>query len=79
MVIDNDMPEDRWKQVCAQARIWWDKLTDDDLDKIGGKAERMADVLQNRYGYVRQYAESQSNHWMQQHREKPTQPRAGKR
>jgi len=70
--MDNDMPEDRWKQVRGQAKRWWDKLTDDDLDTIDGHAERMAERLQERYGYARQHAVAQSNHWMQQHREKAT-------
>jgi uncharacterized protein YjbJ (UPF0337 family) len=74
--MSNDMPEARWKQVCAQAKRWFDRLTDDDLSKVGGKADRLADILQERYGYIRQHAESQSNWWMQGHQQKPA-PRRG--
>ena len=69
--MSDDMPEIRWRQVGAQTRKWWDKLTDDDLEMIGGKAERLASALQERYGYIRQHAVSQSNRWMRDHRDLP--------
>jgi uncharacterized protein YjbJ (UPF0337 family) len=62
--MNNDMQELQWQQVREQTRKWWGKLTDDDLEKIGGRAERLADALQEKYGYTRQHAESQSNRWM---------------
>jgi uncharacterized protein YjbJ (UPF0337 family) len=65
------MLEIRWLQVGGQTRKWWDKLTDEDLARIGGKADRLADALQERYGYTRQNAESQSARWMHDHQESP--------
>ncbi len=65
--MNDDMSEARWRQVRAQTRKWWGKLTDDDLERIGGKAERLADALQEKYGYTRQHAESQSSRWMYDH------------
>ena len=62
--MNNDLQEARWLQVREQVRKWWGKLTDYDLERIGGKVERLADVLQEKYGYIRQHAESQSNRWM---------------
>ena len=50
--MNNDISEARWQQVGGQTRKWWGKLTDDDLERIGGKAERLADVLQEKYGYI---------------------------
>ena len=69
--MNNDMLEARWRLVGGQSRKWWDKLTDDDLESIGGKAERLAEALQERYGYTRQNAESQSNRWMRDHQDAP--------
>jgi uncharacterized protein YjbJ (UPF0337 family) len=71
LVTHDDMPEDKWKQVGGQAQVYWDKLTDEDLETIGGKAERLADVLQRKYGYIKQHAESQSIRWMRKHRDGP--------
>ena len=49
--MNEDMLEGKWKQVRGQAKEWWGKLTDDDLDKVEGKFERLAGVLQEKYGY----------------------------
>lgn len=65
--MNNDMLEVRWRQVREQTRRWWDKLTDEDLERIEGKAERLAEALEERYGYTRQHAESQSNRWLREH------------
>jgi uncharacterized protein YjbJ (UPF0337 family) len=69
--MNNDILEARWRLVREQARKWWGKLTDDDLERIGGNAARLADALQERYGYIRQHAESQSNRWMHDHQDIP--------
>ena len=67
--MNSDMLEVQWRQVGGQTRKWWGKLSDDDLAKIGGKADRLADALQEKYGYTRQHAESQSNRWMHDHQD----------
>jgi uncharacterized protein YjbJ (UPF0337 family) len=69
--MSNDISVSRWQQVGGQTRKWWGKLTDDDLERIGGSAERLADALQEKYGYIRQHAESQSNRWMDDHQDAP--------
>ena len=51
--MNNDIDESTWQQVREQTRKWWGKLTQDDLQKIDGKAERLADALQEKYGYTR--------------------------
>jgi len=69
--MSNDISVAGWQLVGGQARKWWGKLTDEDLERIGGKAERLADALQEKYGYTRQHAESQSNRWMRDHQDAP--------
>jgi uncharacterized protein YjbJ (UPF0337 family) len=64
-----DMSEVRWRQVREQTRKWWGKLTDEDLERIQGKAERLANALQDKYGYTRPHAESQSNRWLYEHQQ----------
>jgi uncharacterized protein YjbJ (UPF0337 family) len=70
--MNNDILAARWRQVGGQTRKWWGKLSDDDLATIGGNAARLADALQERYGYTREHAESQSNRWMHDHQDGPT-------
>ena len=57
--MNNDMFEGKWKQIRGQAKVWWGKLTDDDLEKVGGKMENLLGVLQEKYGYTRQQAEDE--------------------
>ena len=67
--MNTDLPESRWKQVSSQVKIFWSRIDDADLERIGGKAERLAGMLQHKYGYTRQHAESQSIRWMRKHRD----------
>jgi uncharacterized protein YjbJ (UPF0337 family) len=55
----NNVFEGRWKQMRGQAKVWWGKLTDDDLEKVGGKFDKLIDLLQERYGYTQQQAEEE--------------------
>ena len=59
--MNRDIAAGKWKQMRGQVREWWGHLTDDDLDQIGGKAEKLIGRLQERYGYSRQQAEDEVN------------------
>jgi len=56
MSMNKDVFEGKWKQIRGQAKAWWGKLTDDDLDRAAGKFEVFTGLLQEKYGYTRQYA-----------------------
>ena len=45
--------------MLVQAKIWWGKLTDDDLDKVAGKYDQLIGLLQEKYGYTREQAEEE--------------------
>ena len=51
-----DVLEDKRKQIRGEAKAWWGKLTDDDLDRAAGKFEVPAGLLQEKYGYTREHA-----------------------
>ena len=55
--MNKDILEGNWRQLRGRVQEWWGDLTDDDLDKIQGRRERLAGVLQERYGYTREQAE----------------------
>jgi len=40
---------DNWKQCKGQVRERWGKLTDDDLEAIGGKREQLVRKIRERY------------------------------
>ena len=57
--MNKDVFEGKWKQVRGEAKVWWGKLTDDDLDKVAGQFEVFAGLLQEKYGYSREHAEEE--------------------
>ena len=48
--------EGKWKQLRGEAKSWWGKLTDNDLDRVAGQFEVLVGLLQEKYGYTRQKA-----------------------
>ena len=54
--MNRDVFEGKWKQLRGEAKAWWGKLTDDDLDRAAGKFDVLAGLLQERYGYTRERA-----------------------
>jgi uncharacterized protein YjbJ (UPF0337 family) len=59
--MNNDIFEGKWKQIRGQAKVWWNKLTDDDLGTVEGKFEKLVGLLQEKYGYTREQAEEEFN------------------
>ena len=57
--MNKDIVEGKWKQMRGQAKTWWGKLTDDDLDRAAGKYDVLAGLLQEKYGYTRQRADEE--------------------
>jgi uncharacterized protein YjbJ (UPF0337 family) len=54
--MNKDIVEGKWKQVRGEAKSWWGKLTDDDLDRAAGKFDILTGMLQEKYGYTREAA-----------------------
>ena len=55
--------EGRWKQLMDSAKENWNKLSDDELQKISGKREQLAAKIQETYGISRREAEKQVWDW----------------
>ena len=62
-----DEVEGKWKQLMGSAREKWGKLTDDDLDVIGGKKDKLVGKLQERYGWAKDQAERDVDEWSRTH------------
>jgi uncharacterized protein YjbJ (UPF0337 family) len=64
----NNMREDefegKWMQVRGQAKVWWGKLTDEDMEEVGGQIDKIISLIQNKYGYTTEYAKQEFNQRM---------------
>lgn len=59
--MNQDIFEGKWKEMRGQVKEWWGKLTDDDLDRVDGKADQIIGLLQQKYGYTKEYAQEELN------------------
>lgn len=59
-----DQIEGKWKQFKGEAKAKWGKLTDDDLDVVAGKRDKLAGRIQERYGYERERAEREADEFV---------------
>ncbi|MDX9992794.1 MAG: CsbD family protein [Anaerolineales bacterium] len=62
--MNEDIFKGKMKQVRGDMKIWWGKLTDDDLDQVEGNADKLSGALQERYGYSREDAKSEIDKFM---------------
>ncbi|MGO8970140.1 MAG: CsbD family protein [Myxococcaceae bacterium] len=51
--------EGQWKQVKAQLKSKWAKLTDDDVQNLAAKRDDLVGKIQERYGILKDDAERQ--------------------
>ncbi|MBZ5595310.1 MAG: CsbD family protein [Acidobacteriia bacterium] len=56
--------EGSWKQLRGTVRQKWGKLTDNDVEYIAGKRDRLAGKLQERYGLAKEEAEKKADEWL---------------
>jgi uncharacterized protein YjbJ (UPF0337 family) len=62
-----DLLEGRWKQLRGELRSWWGRLTDNDLEQIGGQQDKLIGRLQERYGYTRERAQQDVERRLQEY------------
>jgi uncharacterized protein YjbJ (UPF0337 family) len=55
--MNTDVITNRWDEIRGDVQRRWTKLTQEDLDRIKGNAERLASSVQERYGYTRERAD----------------------
>jgi uncharacterized protein YjbJ (UPF0337 family) len=55
--------EGDWQRARAKVRERWGKLTDQDLERIGGAKDRLVAALKERYGYEKDRAMKEIEVW----------------
>lgn len=63
--MNKNILEGKWMQLRGAVREKWGQLTDDELDQIAGKRDKLAGVLQERYGYAENEAEQQIDDFLE--------------
>jgi uncharacterized protein YjbJ (UPF0337 family) len=64
--INRDVLAGKWAQARGQVKQMWGKLTDNDLDRINGRFDELAGLVQERYGYTRDQAEREVTRFIEQ-------------
>lgn len=62
--MNRDILEGRWEQLKAEAKQQWAELTDDDVSAVSAKKDSLIGRLQERYGLLKEDAESQIDVWL---------------
>ncbi len=57
--MNKDIIEGNWKQLKGKIRENWGKLTDDDLEEIGGRKDHFLGKVQEKYGMNKDEAEKE--------------------
>ena len=63
--MNRNILEGNWKQIRGSIREKWGELTDDELDQIAGKRDKLAGILQEKYGYTQMEAERQIDDFLE--------------
>lgn len=56
--MNKDIIEGKWKEIKGDLRKAWGNITDDEWEQTKGDATAIAGILQKRYGFAKDEAES---------------------
>jgi hypothetical protein len=62
--VNNEVFENKWKEIRAQSKVWWSLFSEEDLNKIETvpiKRDKYAMLLRVKYGYTRERAREEIN------------------
>ncbi|HEX9445834.1 MAG TPA: CsbD family protein [Candidatus Binatia bacterium] len=54
--MNQDIASGQWRQMRGALKSWWGKLSDDDLEWVGGEKDKLIGLLQQKYGQTRDEA-----------------------
>ena len=67
--MNQDVFAGQWRQMRGELKTWWGRLTDDDLDRIGGEKDKLIGLVQERYGHARGEAEAEVERRFEEYRQ----------
>jgi uncharacterized protein YjbJ (UPF0337 family) len=70
--MNDNIAEGRWKRIRGSAKVLRGNLSGNALDRTEGKLEKLAGVLQEKYGYARAKADEEIDRRMKEYDQKHT-------
>ena len=67
--MNEDILKGKWRQIKGEVKSRWGKLTDDDMDRVEGDAEKLIGRVQERYGYQRDEAQREVDDFVRIHKD----------
>ena len=67
--MNEDILKGKWRQIKGEVKSRWGKLTDDDMDRAEGDAEKLIGRVQERYGYQRDQAQREVDDFLRGHKD----------
>jgi uncharacterized protein YjbJ (UPF0337 family) len=64
--MNDDIFKGQWLQLKGQIKEKWGKLTDDDIDQIGGQKDQLLGRIQERYGFAKDEASREVDEFFSQ-------------
>jgi uncharacterized protein YjbJ (UPF0337 family) len=66
-IMNKDIAAGKWEQLKGSVKQTWGDITDDEITKINGSAQKMAGVLQEKYGRTKEQAEKEVEGFWSRH------------
>ena len=57
--MNRDIFASKWNQIRGRVKEWWGDLTDDELDRVEGKRDRLVNLVQMKYAYSKAQVETE--------------------
>jgi uncharacterized protein YjbJ (UPF0337 family) len=67
MMMNKDIAAGKWAQLKGTIKATWGDLTDDDLTKISGNAQKLIGILQEKYGRTKEQAQKEVAQFWEKH------------
>lgn len=62
--MDRQQFEKKWDQIKGKIRPKWNKLSDEEINKMNGKFDRFLELMKKKYGFNRQQVEKELRNWV---------------
>ena len=72
VTLNKDVLMGKWKQMRGKVKQQWGKLTDNQLNRIGGRYDELTGLIQEHYGYTKEKAQHEVDAFIQKIHEHDT-------